>query len=157
MEDFKIKDAVYGKMKSGDPMVKAELEDMKGNSFKASAFDAGIMKAVFENKGKVVGLTVEQSMDRKYNNIRGISTDEVINGKEEWQGEPKSEADKNYEHHMRVTGQEIKPKDFGKSKYEPTSMYVSYAKDIFIAGIDQEGFTMQMAIDLIKQAREAFS
>lgn len=49
------------------------------------------------------------------------------------------------------------------NKYEPTSMYVSYAKDIFCAtiglmkGQDING-TQQMknAIELVKQAKEAF-
>ena len=36
------------------------------------------------------------------------------------------------------------------------TMYTSYAKDIFIAGQNQEGFTMDMAIKLVKQAKEAF-
>lgn len=49
-----------------------------------------------------------------------------------------------------------------KLKFNPTSMYVSYAKDIFIGlmeGQERKGTreTMILAINLVKQAHEAFS
>ena len=67
----------------------------------------------------------------------------------------------------------ISPKDFGKeikeslksAKYEPTSMYVSYAKDVFIALVNKSELAqnkltannnMKLACDLIKKMREEF-
>ena len=54
------------------------------------------------------------------------------------------------------------PKGIVSNKFEPTSMYTSYAKDVFI-GIKQAGDgsddlieDMNVAIELVKQAKKAF-
>ncbi len=90
-----------------------------------------------------IEVNVETSEDGKYRNIRNAKAN--------------------------ATTTVVKPEDFGvkhepkANKYEPTSMYVSYAKDIFCEilkdhpeGLDIKGM-MQEAIDLVKQARESFS
>ena len=64
--------------------------------------------------------------------------------------------------------QDVKPERIAESKpgrsiYQPTSMYVSYAKDIFCElaqGKDKDGQTpketMELSINLVKQAQKAF-
>ena len=123
-----------------------------------SVFEKDIIKDLKESEGRLVSVEVEQSADGKFWNIRqfhgciagNLTSDEidsVVNG----------------EHPTQESVQKIRTPD------PTTTMYVSYAKDIFIAMINDdlgsktERFNtnleerMKIAIQLVKQAQEAFS
>jgi len=106
-----------------------------------STFDSVIGKA-FES-GDTVEFTGEQS--GKYWNLKSMHKIDAINIRQTIKP-------------MDI----IAPQDFGKQ--DDTSFYTSYAKDIFISllektnmNLDDEETIMRDAIDLVKQAREAFS
>ena len=101
-----------------------------------SAFDSKTIGPLKESKGKNVSVTIGTSADGKFKNIRNFH--------EEAGG-------------SQTVIQTIKP---AMSRNPSTTMYVSYAKDLFIA-LDKETAgsiktQMDVAIGLVKQARTAF-
>jgi len=116
---------------------------------KMSAFDKGIVEYLNRHIGQRVKLDIKtvEKEGKTYKNIRGFDDSG-------W-----DESNRNYE---ATKPQEITLKA-GKPEYNPTSMYVSYAKDIYIClenNPECKGKLskdlMQIAIDLVKQARDAF-
>ena len=135
-----------------------------------SCFDKDIADKLWQawQKQIIVYVDAMPSKDRKYVNIRKIMTPQ--------ENADYEEANRQYDNFKKP--EPIKPQDLGKSneerfskiigepKFNPTSMYVSYAKDIFIALVQpnctdfniiapEEG--MEAAINLIKQAHKEFS
>lgn len=133
-----------------------------------SAFDDDIIKDLKEAEGRNVSveIAVAEKGDRTFSNIRkfyGI----VAPGLENLQID---EAIKESDELIEMA----KPKDFNKKgcdkdwdkgiikkNYTPSSMFVSYAKDIFISMSEVQNGTpeerMSKAIELVKQAEKAFS
>ena len=134
---------------------------VKTNKGLCTAFDEDIVKAIKDTAiGEEISLDIKkvEKDGITYLNIRGFGMDdeEVMTDDEH---DMKAHDDYNKLH--------VKPQDFGKTKTDlGTSFYTSYAKDIFIAlinhpklivGLDETNRAMDNAIDLVKQAREAFS
>lgn len=120
-----------------------------------SAFDTEIIEDLKKAEGRRVSVDIATSADGKFKNIRkfhgivapGLETmDEAIQ---------KSDAI------IETATSIMKPKDFGKKEYILSSMYVSYAKDIFCSLVDVKFNSpqdrMSLSIDLIKQAHDAFN
>jgi len=113
----------------------------------------GIVKSV-NNKGKNYGINIDDVWyngfnDSPVNKGDNVEVDFEING--QWKNVSK------------ITLLNEAPKEEQNNK--TVSMYVSYAKDIFIAGtekadgvlnIDEAKKMMEASTDLIKQARNAF-
>ena len=139
---------------------------VKTNKGLCTAFDEDIVKAIKDTAiGEEISLDIKkvEKDGITYLNIRGFGMDdeEVMTDDEH---DMKAHDDYNKLH--------VKPQDFGKEIKEAikeergTSFYTSYAKDIFIAlinhpklivGLDETNRAMDNAIDLVKQARDAFS
>ena len=153
---------------SGNPYWKLETD--KGDM---SCFDKPIADALWDawNQKKEIEVDATPSKDGKYVNIRKILSDKEIAeqfAKKDYakvfkpMRSPQAQADyeeanRNYEATMPVTTG--KPQDLGKElkqitrqDYNPTSMYVSYVKDLVVSGK-----TVEEAISIVKQAHEAFS
>jgi len=132
-----------------------------------SAFDTDIIEDLKKAEGRTASVELATSEDGKFKNIRkfyGI----VAHGLEEKQEEEVGEDGLVSFEKPKV----IKPEQLGKSVYQPTSMYVSYAKDIFCALLENikpttADFNVEMAkvafrnvmnesIELVKQAHKAF-
>jgi len=121
-----------------------------------SAFDSEIIEELKKGEGRTVSVELATSEDGKFKNIRkfyGL----VAPGLEELK-----QANKETE---ELIAEVIKPNSMGRSAYNPTSMYVSYAKDIFCASlkdnaapltIEQSKMLMNAAVELVKQAHKAF-
>ena len=151
LERFKITNVEYAIGKnSGKPYAKADLEDSNNMVLKATAFDTAIIEALSKNKGQLMELQVEASEKdgRTYHNIRGFAEVEVMGGSKK---KEIAEETRNYENTHQSD----------KTNYQPTSMFVSYAKDIFIAlrpeSEEDASITMALSIELVKQATKAFS
>lgn len=131
-----------------------------------SAFDGEIIDELKKGTGRTVSVELATSEDGKFKNIRkfyGL----VAPGLEELK-----QANEETEELIEQVTKVIKPEQFGKSVYQPTSMYVSYAKDIFCALLENikpttADFNVEMAkvafrnvmqesIELVKQAHKAF-
>ncbi len=148
------------------------LKTDKGNM---SCFDKEIADKLFEywQKNVICYVDAQPSKDGKYVNIRRLMTFE--------ENEAYEEANKNYEatrdpahgHNGFIKPVEVvKPIIMDEMttvstepNYNPTSMYVSYAKDIFCSLAENYKGTpelkgnemMNHAINLVKQAHDAFS
>jgi len=107
-----------------------------------SVFETEIIESLKNSEGKEVDVEVAESDDGKFKNIRKILTDEESSKAE------------------TVISGSMKH----KGTYEPTSMYVSYAKDVLVellhnvkdwntVNIDA---LIEQSIKAVKQAREAF-
>jgi len=103
-----------------------------------SCFESAIVDELKKHLGKKIKVEIAES-DKGFKNIRkflGEVSEEKIN--------------------------EAKPAEIAEArKAKDQSIYTSYAKDIFIAIVSNfpkgsEGEAMQVSIDLIKQAKEAF-
>jgi len=107
-----------------------------------SCFEKGLIVKLKEVMNQDIVIDMRESEDGAFKNIRGYFPKEKV--KVVKVGVPQE---------TKVSG-----------KYDPTTMYVSYAKDILVAminrtqagSIDSESM-MEVAIGLVKQAREAFS
>ena len=160
---------------SGNPYWK--LETNKGNM---SAFDKEIADVLYDywRKGVECYVDATPSKDGKYVNIRKILTPQ--------EDADMQEINKQYDNFIKPDVQ--KPQDLGKvnpmagykvvngvampeeaivSPYNPASMYVSYAKDIFCKALEswkgqhmtdeQQIKCMRDSINLVKQAHKEFS
>lgn len=141
-----------------------------------SVFEADIIEDLkkLENTKRYASVEVTESDDGKWKNIRkfyGIGA-EPERTEEELEEQADDEDARNFE--------KMQPEDFGKAKYpqywngsksepiklyNPTSMYVSYAKDILVAIMQAQGENkssasanamMATAIELVKQAHKEF-
>lgn len=128
----------------------------KTNQGWMSCFETDVIKTLKENEGKIISVEVAESEQngKSYKNIRGFN--EVVAGAEMPANDVKTPE-------VEV----IKPDLLGKTETNDnkgTSYYTSYAKDIFIALYEKTNTNqiateelMQIAIDVVKQGRQAFS
>ena len=148
MERFKIINFEHAVGKNSNaPYAKVGLEDSNNMTLKATAFDKSIIEALSKNQGQLMELQVEESEKdgRTYHNIRGFAEVEVMGGSPT----PKKT--------LLKTDEQIKKEN---PIFNPTTMYVSYAKDIFIEMYTQDcapANVMEAAIELVKQATKEFS
>lgn len=145
-----------------------KLETDKGDM---SCFEENVVKALYEawRADKEIEVNAKQSDDGKYMNIRGLGKDKAETN---WVKQEQAE----YEKPAEV----VKPQSFEaiglqkkdgfnvpNTQFNPTSMYVSYAKDIFIDIYEYckkesqnqmpDHDIMELAINLVKQAHKEFS
>ena len=133
---------------SGKKYLKAQVEHQdNGESEWMSCFEDDLIAKISKCVGQELTLTFETS--GKWTNIRGVGE---VSGKDS--GNPDDPKSKEHSSHK-----------VSNNKYEPNSMYVSYAKDIFVCLMSDVGSNvtqdelqglMTTAIQLVKQAREAF-
>ena len=135
----------------------------KGSNF--TAFDEAIVGALTDACANEIeiNLNVVPSADGKWQNIRGFAMDDDVEAIEEDDGEI-----------HRYPIKRIKPQEFGKEVVEDAFMGhrksvkdsayekdpVGLAVEVFVAIVDekqeQTKVSMQSAIELVKQAQEAF-
>ncbi len=111
-----------------------------------SCFDKKTIEALKQLEGETVSLNITVDEEKGWKNIKGLV------GKAESDGKP-----------LKAIESERKPL-LTSNDYEPTSMYVSYAKDIFVALLESTpkgseldvNDVMRIAIDRVIQAKKAF-
>ena len=119
------------------------------DSGRYSCWDSDFSSEIKKCVGKLVSIEVQESKDGAFKNIRGFY------------GLSPHKKDLSHEQEIPVEGT-IKISG-GENGDRYKSMYVSYAKDIFVAlwtapsdDDISEKRTMERAIDLVKQAKESF-
>ena len=130
------------------------------NLGKMSCFESDVIASCKENEGKIISVEVAESEKdgRTWRNIRGFN--EVVSQANELVIDDKIKIPlpiETAEKHDKMVNDVVPGKN--------TTMYTSYAKDIFIALVNSKEFEsnpsvdedMNVAIELVKQARDSFS
>lgn len=136
----KINGVVEKKSKAG--RLYHSIETDKGNF---SCFEYDIAMGLKEKMGEQVSLEIATSENGNFKNVRGVNDSKAVN------------LDKIPE---QTVIQGDKFVDAREAKNQ--SIYTSYAKDLFIARIlsvekGKEKEAMELCINLVKQAKEAFA